>query len=60
MFRNKQSHTVANVIADKAKFDQLLSIVLPDELPLLNQTGCMGVRRKRSASARSHVVSARF
>ncbi|MDO6685808.1 MULTISPECIES: hypothetical protein [unclassified Agarivorans] len=60
MFRTKTSQTIANVVADQDKLEQLLSLMLPDELSELDQMGSQHCRRKRQASGRSHSISAKL
>ncbi|BEU05367.1 hypothetical protein OAG1_41670 [Agarivorans sp. OAG1] len=60
MFRTKTSQTIANVLSDQEKLEQLLSLMLPDEVSELDQLGAQHCRRKRQASGRSHSISAKF
>ncbi|WP_432455296.1 MULTISPECIES: hypothetical protein [unclassified Agarivorans] len=60
MFRSKTSQTIANVLANGDKLEQLLSLMLPDEVSELDQLGSQHCRRKRQCGGRSHSISAKF
>ncbi len=60
MFRSKTSQTIANVLSDQDKLQQLLSLMLPDEVNELDQLGAQHCRRKRQVSGRSHSISVKF